>query len=135
MISRNMPWALVALLGLLASAGCAKNPRAPKLDPLRYEDYPHITALEKLRRNVVLCHVHEEPGPPLQVAVQVRNRTHEQERHIQYRFFFLNRGGVPEDPNPDWRYVKLPARTIVFLQGNALDREMVKWRLEMRPAR
>ena len=135
MILRNVQWPLVVLLGLLALVGCAKDPRAPKPDPLRYEDYPHITALEKLRRNVVLCHVHEDPGPPMQVVVQVRNRTHETERHIQYRFFFLDHNDVPEDLNPDWRYVKLPARTIVFLQGNALDRDLVKWRLEMRPAR
>lgn len=126
---------LIVAVGVLVSAGCSKDPRAPEMDPLRYANYPNITALEKLHRNVVLCKVHEEPGPPLQVTVQVRNRTRDDERHMQYRFFFLNENGRPENPNPDWRYVKLPARTIVFLEGNALDRDAVEWRLEMRPAR
>jgi hypothetical protein len=117
--------------------GCAHRdaPKAGRPDPLPLEEYPQIAVLEGLHRAVVVTDVKEEPGPPLWVQVAARNKTDDDERHVQYRFFFFNAVGEPESPNPDWHYVRMPARTLVYFQGNALDRSRTDWRLEIRPAR
>ena len=126
---------IAVVAAVCAIVGCAGKLEGVRSDPLDYNDYPQITVLEKLHRNVVLTRVVEEEGSPLRVTVAVRNRGTDDERHVQYRFFFLDSRGVPEDPNPDWHYLHMPARTAMYMQGNALDRSAVDWRLEVRPAR
>jgi uncharacterized protein YcfL len=133
--SRAIRRTVVLAAAVCATAGCAHKPHGVRSDPLDYDDYPQITVLEDLHRNVVLSSVVEEEGAPLRVTVAVRNRANDDERHVQYRFFFLDSRGVPEDPNPDWHYMHMPARTMMYMQGNALDKSAVAWRLEVRPAR
>ena len=115
--------------------GCSYPPKAGRADPVLLKKYPQIAVLENLHRAVVVTEVSEDPGPPLSVQVTARNKTRHDERHVQYRFFFLDTVGKPENPNPDWHYVHMPARTLVYFQGNALDRTCGAWRLEIRPAR
>lgn len=132
---RLLFFSLVLFFGLIELA--CNDPHAPargRDDPLPREDYPQIAVLEGLRDAVVISHVDQTPGPPLRIQTTVRNRTDSTERHVQYRYFFLD-GGKPENPNPDWHYMHLPARTEVFMQGNALDASAKEWRLEIRPAR
>jgi uncharacterized protein YcfL len=128
-------------IGLLVSAAagaCSDNPYAPReagADPLPSEDYPQVSALEKLHKVIVVSDVKEDAGPPLKITAAVRNRANDDERDVQYRFFFLDKDGRPENAQPDWRYVHMPARTLVYMTGNALDVGATSWRLEIRPAR
>ncbi len=115
--------------------GCKHPPAAAKTDPLNVQKYPQISALEKLDRAIVISKVIEDKGPPLAVTVVCRNIGDDQERHVQYRFFFFDEAGKPEEADPDWQYVHMPARTYVYLRGNALDANCVDWKLEIRPAR
>ncbi len=129
-------WLGVMLVAVCA-AGCG-NPHPPGAageDPLAPEDYPQVAALEGLKRKIVVANVVEDPGPPMHVQVTLRNRSRSTERHVQYRFLFFDEQERPENPNPDWHYMHLPARTEVFMQANALDAKAGKWRLEIRPAR
>lgn len=125
---------LVAVSLWLTGCGGRHAPKAGRPDPLPLEEYPQIAVLEDLHRAVVVTDVKEEPGPPLWVQVAARNKD-DDERHVQYRFFFLNDAGEPENRNPDWHYMLMPARTLVYFQGNALDKARSAWRLEIRPAR
>ena len=133
--ARALRGTAVVAVAVWAIVGCTHKPHGVRSDPLDYDDYPQITVLENLHRNVVLTSVVEEEGSPLRVTVVMRNRTKQEERHVQYRFFFLDSRGVPEDANPDWHYMHMPARTAMYMQGNALDKSAVDWRLEVRPAR
>jgi uncharacterized protein YcfL len=126
----------IVLAGILFhTLACSHNPKPIRQDEMLIENYPKITALEKLHRVLVVSDVVEEPGPPLNVTVAIRDDRDDKERRIQYRFFFLDDRGVPENNNPDWRYQQMPRRAVVYVQGNALDRKAVDWRLEIRPAR
>lgn len=132
----SVGWTLLLACAALGAGGC-NDPYAPdraKSDPLAPEQYPQVSALEGLKTAIVVSNVHENPGPPLGVQVTVRNKTDATERNVQYRFFFMT-DGRPENPNPDWHYMLMPARTEVFMQGNALDSAAKEWRLEIRPAR
>jgi hypothetical protein len=120
------------VLGLLA--GCKWAPKAGRPDPLPLEDYPQIAVLEGLHRAVMISDVQEDNGPPLAVRVMVRNRTHDDERTIQYRFIFSDDHGKRETAEPDWHVKHLPARTLVEISGNALDDSYTQWQLEIRPA-
>ncbi|HRX85922.1 MAG TPA: DUF1425 domain-containing protein [Phycisphaerae bacterium] len=126
--------AVLAALTFNALA-CSHNPKAARQDQMAIEDYPQITALEHLDRVLVISDVVEDKGPPLKVTVALRDERDDKERRIQYRFFFFDERGVPENNNPDWRYKELPRRAAVYVDGNALDKNAVDWRLELRPAR
>ncbi len=125
----------VAVSGLCLAGGCKYPPARAKDDPLRREDYPRIAVLEGLDRAIVVSDVREEKGPPLLVTVTCRNIGDDAERDVQYRFFFYDERGRPEELDPDWQYVHMPARTYIYLRGNALDAGFVDWKLEIRPAR
>ena len=75
------------------------------------------------------------PPSALKVTVALRDERDDKERRIQYRFFFFDERGIPENNNPDWRYKELPRRAAIYVDGNALDKDAVDWRLELRPAR
>lgn len=133
---RDPRFATLALAALLAlPVGCKWAPKEGKEDPLDLQDYPQITVLEKLHRRVMISEVKVTKGPPLAVNVTLRNREKEDERDIQYRFFWLDKNDVPQDENPDWHYLHMAARTYQYISGNALDDKYTHWRLEIRPAR
>jgi hypothetical protein len=115
-------------------AGCKWAQHAGRQDPLALEDYPQISVLEGLHRAVMISDVQEDKGPPLAVRVMVRNRTHDDERTVQYRFIFSDASGKREAAEPDWHLKHLPARTLVEISGNALDSRYTQWLLEIRPA-
>lgn len=127
------------LTGVLMMAfgviGCdsVKAPRSAQFDQL--QEYPKVTALEGLADWVVVSDVMLDPGPPMGVIVPARAKTDGQELDVQYRFFFLDSDDRPLERDPDWRYMRMPSRTRVFMEANALDRDAVDWRLEIRPAR
>ncbi len=123
---------LIVCLGSLA--GCEHRPAPARMDTLAPKHYPQITALEGLDSVVVVNEVVVTQGPPLKVSVSVRNDD-DTERSVQYRFFFVDRENLPETSDTDWHFLKLPARTLVYLKGNAIDKKAVDWRLEIRPAR
>jgi hypothetical protein len=125
---------LVSAVSTGLSVGCKWAPKAGRADPVAMEDYPQITVLEGLHRAVMISEVHQEKGPPLAVRVLVRNRTHDDERTIQYRFIFTDASGKRETAEPDWHVQHLPARTHVQISGNALDSRYTQWQLEIRPA-
>lgn len=120
---------------LMVTLACSHNPKAIRQDKLSIEDYPQITALQGLDRVLVVSDVMKDPGPPLKVTVAFRDDRDDKERRMQYRFFFFDSTGVPENQNPDWRYIEIPRRAAVYVSGNALDSKAVDWRLELRPAR
>ena len=124
--------ACVASLVLLPC--CSQSLRSPEPDPLDMDEYPQVVATENLHRVIVISDVAKGESRPLNLTLAIRN-VDDDERSIQYRFFFLDLNNVPEVLDPDWHYLRLPALTGVFIQGNAMDTRAVDWRLEIRPAR
>ncbi len=55
--------------------------------------------------------------------------------NAQYRFIFLDANGVSVGEPMDWRFMVLPPRLQVFMEGVATDSRAVDWRLEVRPAK
>ena len=129
---------VVAVILSSLSIGCGDRPKAParaRQDVLAAEDYPQITVERRIRRTLAVSDIVEDPGPPLSVTVPVRSLRKKRDIHVQYRFMFLDASGVPLYRDPDWHYMKMSARTQVFMQGNALDANARDWRLEIRRAR
>ncbi len=127
--------ALCAVGLVLACRHSRRRPGEPNPDPVAYANYPQIATLERLHRYIVVSKVIEDPGPPLSVTSVVRAKTRTDEWDVQYRYFFLDEAGRPLEADPDWRFMHLPARTQMYMEGNALDSTAVDWRLEIRPAR
>lgn len=127
--------------GLMAvCAGCkdgSKPPPGAMADPVLIENYPRVVALDGLQPYIGVAPPVEErtPGQPLKVTVPVRALTNGAELNVQYRFLWLDSRQSPTQPEGDWRYVRMPARSQIFMQGNALDDRATDWRLEIRPAR
>lgn len=128
---------MVVSLGL---SGCkqdtVKAPYGGKQDPLPRVDYPQITVEGPLQPYLVFdaSQVSRESGV-LKVVTPVRLQSDGQESNIQYRYIFLDAGGMPLRAQADWRYFRFPSRQQVFLEGNALDSSATAWRLEVRPSR
>lgn len=125
--------------GILAS-GCKSSDKPPPgamADPTLMENYPTVVALEGLQPYIGVSAPVEDrtPGQPLGVTVPVRALTNGAELNVQYRFFWLNDQQVPVQEEGEWRYMRMPARSQVFMSGNALDGRATRWRLEIRPAR
>jgi hypothetical protein len=137
------PWlSLVAATCVVAGslAGCAndtvKAPGSGRSDPLPHESYPQIAALEGLDKWVYFDRpVIDKGGSVIKVTVPARAATDGQELNVQYRFFWLDASGRPLDNTPDWHYQRMPSRSQVFFEGNALDKTAEDWRLEIRPGR
>ncbi len=73
---------------------------------------------------------------PLRVTVPVRTLVAKGETiRVQYKFTFLDQTGRPLSPDGDWHYVRMPANTKRFFEGNALDQRATDWQLEIRTAR
>src|SRR5699024_4890731 len=96
--------------------------------------YPKIEARGDLEKKIYYSKpVVEHPANgPLRVSVGVRS-TRQDPIEAQFRFVFFNQTGRALTPAMDWRYIKLPARSQVFLQASALNKTAVDWRLQIRP--
>lgn len=141
--SWNRTFALLFASGALAlgAAGCHNDPtKAPGsviADPLPRENYPKLEALEGLAGYIAISGVNVTPATdrtPLEVNAGIRSLA-DQTLAVQYRFFFLDAAGNPINPNPDWRFMQLPSRSLLYMQGNAMDTNATDWRLQIRPAR
>lgn len=129
----------VAVLGLAVLVGCRGStlPPAAQRDPVLRENYPRVTVLDGLQPWIAVTEpiVSREEGRPLRVSVPVRAVTQHEDLNVQYRFQFLDDQGRPVDPDPTWRYERLPSKAQRILDGSALDQRAVDWRFEIRPAR
>lgn len=132
---------LAGVLTLVSAAGgCSdktKPPPGAMNDPILVENYPGVVALDGLQPYIGVSApvIERGGGQPLKVTVPVRAMTNGAELNVQYRFLWLNPQQVPTQPEGDWRYVRMPARTQIFMSGNALDDRATDWRLEIRTAR
>lgn len=124
--------------GLVA---CQKDtsyaPGSAVADPILRENYPKVEALDGLAGYIAVSGVNVVPatsGTPLSVTCGVRALS-DTALAVQYRFFFLDATGNPMNVDPDWQYMSLGPRTLLYMQGNALDTRAVDWRLQIRPAR
>lgn len=129
-----------AVLALCAS--CSSNTSRPagaaQLDPVPSGEYPKVEAAEGLSRFIVVSGVEETPRTartPMSVVVAIRSQTEYQEIEAQYRFFFFDEKNRPLQTEPDWRRIRLPSRSQVFLEGGAMETRAIDWRLQIRPAR
>ncbi len=121
----------------LAALGCATQSTAPgaaQPDPLPNNLYPQIAAVDGLDQYIVYRDVVVTTGPPMKVTVPVRAITQGEPLAIQYRYTFLDELGRPLNER-DWRTLRLPSRTIHFLEASALDNTAHDWLLEIRRAR
>ncbi|MDX2148626.1 MAG: DUF1425 domain-containing protein [Planctomycetota bacterium] len=142
-IARSRSWNRVKRSAWLAAAGAActltlaacdtvKPPGGALQDPLPAQQYPQVVA-GSLQRWIGFDRPNEQRDPVLSVTVPARALTDGQQLNVQYRFFWFDASGRPADAEPTWRYMRMPSRTQVFFEGNALDNDAVNWRLEIRP--
>lgn len=135
MIRLLAPLALATLL----LTGCNDPVKAPYGgvgDPLPANQYPQITTDGAMSNYLLFSPstVSRDSGV-LKVTTPARLRSDGLESNIQYRYIFLDAAGQPLRVQPDWRYMRMPARQQVFFEGNALDASATDWRLEVRAAR
>ncbi len=136
--ARGFLW--TGLLGAaVAAGGCRTStlPPAAQRDPLPSENYPRVVILDGLQRWVVVDApvVTKSERDPLRVTVPVRAVTQNEELNVQYRFAFFDADGRPLEPEPSWRYERLPSKAQRHIEANALDQRAVDWRVDIRPAR
>ncbi|MCE9591119.1 MAG: DUF1425 domain-containing protein [Planctomycetes bacterium] len=129
--------ALLSSLFVFAAAGCDMPPGAGRADPILRENYPRIVALEDLDHILAFSPADVRGGDgsvPLSVSVPARVKSND-DYEVQYRFEFFDKGGRPIRPNMEWRYLKMPARAQVFMEGAAVDTNAADWRLLVRPSK
>lgn len=137
----NIRPAIITLLGLstLALSACNDPVKAPYGgvgDPLPANQYPQITTDGAMSNYLLFSQpVVSRDSGVLKVTTPARLRSDGLESNIQYRYIFLDASGQPLRAQPDWRYMRMPARQQVFFEGNALDATATDWRLEVRAAR
>ena len=130
-----------AALGVMMAAGaCATKdpvmaPGQPGVDHLA--EYPQIVTLDGLGQWVVAepAIVDHPRAGLLQVTQPIRSITEYQHLRVQYRFIYLDQTGRPLRSQEEWRYIVIPSRAQVFLDGTSLSTEAEDWRLEIRSAR
>ena len=120
---------------LINAIGCEYAPAEAKPDPLDRTTYPRVALHEALRDAIVVSDVIEEFSDPLKVTVALRSMTHSSDRVVRYRFIYFDDAGLPQNADPDWHRRRMAARTEVFIKSNALDRDAVDWRMEIKPAK
>ena len=123
--------------------GCSaidKPPHAVKPDNVSEAQYPQIATEGNLGNHLSYARPIVRPsgqapgGTPMHVTVPIRLRD-DKPVNAQYRFTFLAADGGPIGQPMDWRFMVLPPRLQVFMEGSALDSQAVDWRLEIRPAK
>jgi len=126
---------LIAIAGTLPACNTVKAPHAAKPDPISEVMYPQIATQGNLGNVLSYAKpiVREQPGAPMAVTVPIRLRD-DKPVNAQYRYTFLGADGGPVGGTQDWRFMVLPPRLQVFMEGLADSQEAVDWRLEIRPA-
>lgn len=132
--SVTMTLAALALVG--GVQGCASTAPPPaRVDPAG-GGYPQITVEPQLQQWIVVDRPTVQMGEVMKVTVPVRMDTNRSpEIAIQYQFTFVDANNVPLPTQSGWQMVTLPSRMRRELQGTALDRNAVDWRLEIRSGR
>lgn len=127
---------LLAAPCLLIGCDTTKAPHAADPDPIAPVQYPQIAAEGKLGDHLFYAKpiIRREAGTPMKVTVPLRLRD-DKPVNAQYRFTFLDVAGAPLDPPMDWRFMVLPPRLQVFMEGSAMSAAADDWRLEIRPAK
>jgi len=129
-----------SLLVVFVITGCSQvvdePPHAVKPDNVSEAQYPQIATEGNLANHLSYAKpIVRDDGPtPIRVTVPIRLRDNKPV-NAQYRFTFLGADGAPADQPMDWRFMVLPPRLQVFMEGSALSNEAVDWRLEIRPAK
>jgi uncharacterized protein YcfL len=129
--------ALLAVpLALTACSAIDKPPHAVKPDNVSEARYPQIATEGNLGNHLSYAKpiVRSDGQTPMSVTVPIRLRDN-QSANAQYRFTFLAADGQPLSPPMDWRFMVLPPRLQVFMEGSAMSTEARDWRLEIRPAK
>lgn len=128
--------ALIIAPCLLAGCATAPPPTAVKQDTLPPASYPQIATEGKLGNHLYYAKpiTRMEPGTPMKVTVPLRLRD-DKPVNAQYRFTFMDTDGAPLSPSMDWRFMVLPPRLQVFMEGTAMSGAARGWRLEVRPAK
>jgi uncharacterized protein YcfL len=129
---------LVLGLALLSGApGCNTAPVAANADRVNIKNYPNIEVDASLGYWIVSsAPIESRDGGILKVSTPIRFETsHQSDISIQYKYTFFDGRGMPISSQADFRYMQIPARTQVFLEGSALDANAASWRLFVRPAR
>lgn len=130
---------LIALPFVLVGCKTPKEPYAADPDPIAPVQYPQIAAEGKLGDHLfyakpIVRMGDASAGVPMKVTVPLRLRD-DKPVNAQYRFTFLDASGAPLHPLMDWRFMVLPPRLQVFMEGSALSAAAIDWRLEVRPAK
>ncbi|MGD9691139.1 MAG: DUF1425 domain-containing protein [Phycisphaerales bacterium] len=129
------------LLGTLGGlAGCNTGTRPPAGvggDPVG-PNYPRVTIDGPLQQYLVIDYPAVVARPPTEsqpLAIQVPARSQaDNEFSIQYNFTWFDANGIQVGES-GWRTSVLPSRRQMMLSGNALSRNAVNWRLDIRSAR
>lgn len=131
---------VLALLGITVVAagqlvGCDTTaaPFGGRRDPVM--NYPKISTTGSLTNLIAFTEPTVTPATestPLHVVTPCRS-TQDGITRVQYQYEWFDANGRPLDPS-GWKYIVIPARTQVFLEGNALSSKAVDWRLTVRPA-
>ncbi len=131
---------IVTLLGItILSAGSLVGcdttaaPFGGRRDPVM--NYPKISTTGSLANLIAFTEPTVTPATettPLHVVTPCRS-TQDGITRVQYQYEWFDANGRPLDPS-GWKYIVIPARTQVFLEGNALTSKATDWRLTVRPA-
>lgn len=121
-------------------SACDSGPRPPAgvgQDPVAGA-YPRITIDGGLARFLVADYPAVVTRPatedkPLWVQVPVRSQA-DNEFIIQYNFTWLDAQGVKVGES-GWRTENMPSRRQMMLSANAMTKQAVEWRLDVRSAR
>ena len=125
-------------LSLIATAAalpaCSTAPPRALPDNVSEAAYPQIEARGNLEGRVYFQKPVVRRGKDGTFHVSVPVRSNRQNAiEAQYRFLFFTQDGTPLTPQMDWRYIQLPGRAQVFLQGTSLSKDATDWRLQIRP--
>ncbi len=143
MLYRLRPFLLLISLAsaiAIGGTGCQadRSPGAGMADPYPAQiNDPRITVLAPDLRGWIgfqEFRVAQDEDKPLSVNVPVRNMT-ERQYLIDYRFLFYDEDGMQISPVMGWQMVAMEPKQNVRLEGSALDRSAVDFRLEVRWAR
>ena len=124
-----------AALGIGGCQGRVMAPGAGRADPILRDNYPAIVAEQELGKFLFFSEplVVVRPDQPMSVTVPVRLRS-DTEVSAQYRFEFFDERHRPLRPEPQWRFIRLPARTPEVLEGVPLATPAADLRLIAPPA-
>lgn len=131
----HLPVSAVAFMLLAVGlSACSTAPPTALPDNVSAAGYPQIETRGDLNKEIYFdkAVVQRSKDGAFHVSVPVRCiKQHAVE--AQYRFIFLAQDGTLLTPRMDWRYIKLPSRAQVFLQGTSLSKNAADWRLQIRP--